>query len=160
PTEAMPPWIAASDPQCLATQADGQRLPYGGRRDACMTTPVYRAHGRRIVQAMAEHYGNHPAVIGWQIDNEFSGPYCYCPTCDAAFRQFLAGRYATIQDLIRRLGTSFWSHDYSDWSQVSLPRRSDGNPGLKLDHLRFHSRQIVSFQREQVEILRRLAASR
>lgn len=157
PTEAMPPWMASADPECLATREDGRRIPYGGRRDACMTTPVYRAHGRRIVQAMAEHYADHPAVIGWQIDNEFSGPYCYCDICTRAYQQFLADRFKTIAALNQRMGTSFWSHDYSDWNQIPLPRGFDGNPGLKLEHLRFHSRQIVSFQHEQLELLRRLA---
>mgnify|MGYP003343760057 CR=1 FL=1 len=37
---------------------------------------------RRIVQAMAEHYGSNPNVIGWQIDNELGDPECF----DAATR--------------------------------------------------------------------------
>jgi len=40
------------------------------------------------VTALAERYGGHPALIGWQIDNEFGchdTARCYCDRCAVAF---------------------------------------------------------------------------
>lgn len=33
-----------------------------------------------------EHYSEHPAVIGWQTDNEFGMLDCHCDACNIAFR--------------------------------------------------------------------------
>ena len=40
---------------------------------------------------------------------------------------------------------------------VQLPRREGGNPSLELEHRRFHSRQVVAFQKEQLDVLHRLS---
>jgi beta-galactosidase len=158
PTESMPAWVAKRYPEALATRKDGRREAYGARRDNCPTSVTYRRLGQGITAAMARHYAGHPAVIGWQIDNEFSGPYCYCDECAAAFRGYLAERHGTIDEFNRRLGTIFWGHTYGSFDELPLPRRTDGNPSLELEFKRFHSRQVVSFQREQVQELRRLAS--
>jgi beta-galactosidase len=34
--------------------------------------PAFQEHTRQIVTVMAEHYGQHPRIIGWQIDNDRS----------------------------------------------------------------------------------------
>lgn len=156
PTESMPAWVARKYPEVVAMDKLGNRLPYGARRDNCPTSGSYRLLSQRITEAMATQYANNPAVIGWQIDNEFSGPFCYCPTCESAWHAFLAEQYGTIDELNRCWGTIFWGHTYRSFEEVSLPRRQGGNPSLELAHRRFHSRQIVSFQREQVDVLRRI----
>lgn len=157
PTEAMPAWLALAHPDAVATDRDGRKIPYGGRRDNCPTSTTYRRLGNRVTEAMARHFAGNPAVIGWQIDNEFSGPYCFCAECLAAWQAHLEARFGTIDALNRAWGTIFWSHSYGSFAEVPLPRRSDGNnPSLELEHRRFHSRQVVSFQREHVDILRRI----
>ena len=157
PTESMPPWVATRYPHALAEDKTGRRIPYGARRDNCPTSPDYRRLSRAITAAMARHYAGNPALVGWQTDNEFGGPYCYCQTCEAAWREYLRGKYGSLDELNRRWGTIFWGHTYGAWDEIPLPRRDGGNPSLELEFRRFHSRQVVSFQREQVEILRRVA---
>ena len=160
PTASPPPWIMAQDPELFLTDADGRRRTYGLRREYCPSHPLYRRHSERIVTAMARHFADNPAVIGWQIDNEF-GDRCYCDTCRAGFQDWLAQRYQTIDNLNARWGTTFWSHTYSDWSQVPVPLASAmpdapvHNPGLALDYRRFMSDTYCAFQQVQVDILRR-----
>lgn len=36
-----------------------------------MSSSKYRQHTERICSAMAERYGKHPSVVGWQLDNEY-----------------------------------------------------------------------------------------
>jgi len=104
---------------------------------------------------MAEHYADHPAVIGWQIDNEF-GERCYCPVCASAFQEWLQRRYGSLGELNDTWGTVFWSHTYSDWGQIPLPLTTGGspNPGLALDFFRFSSDSYVAYQQMQMDILR------
>jgi beta-galactosidase len=104
---------------------------------------------------MATHYANHPAVIGWQIDNEF-GDRCYCPICARAFQDWLRQRYASLDNLNQRWGTMFWSQIYNAWAEIPTPLTTglSPNPGLALDFYRFVSDAYVAYQQMQVEILR------
>ena len=155
PTAGPPAWLMIKDPEMFRVREDGQRLGYGNRREYCPNHPVYREYTTRIVERMAVHYTGHPAVIGWQVDNEF-GDRCYCPVCHQAFQSWLRQRYSTLDALNERWGTVFWSHTYSDWNQIPLPLKSSGspNPGLGLDFCRFASESYVTYQSHQVKILR------
>lgn len=155
PTASPPPWVMAMDESLYRVRLDGRRLTYGNRREYCPSHPLYRELSRKIVSAMAEHYHDHPAVIGWQIDNEF-GDRCYCGHCAGAFQGWLQKRYRSLQALNQAWGTIFWSHVYHAWSEIPVPATTGGapNPGLALDFARFSSDTYVGYQKEQVDILR------
>jgi beta-galactosidase len=160
PTGSRPPWLARKYPETTAVDITGHRISYGGRKDNCPTSKTYRRLSSRITEVLAEHYAGEKAVIGWQTDNEFACPVCYCGDCEAAWHNHLKSKYRTLNELNRRWGTVFWGHIYSDWEEIPLPRKGQDNPSLSLEHRRFHSLQVVSFQREQVEILRRITPDR
>jgi beta-galactosidase len=155
PTASAPPWVMESVPGLYRIRENGQPVTFGNRRAYCPSNPVYRSHAGRIVRAMADHYREHPAIIGWQIDNEF-GERCYCDSCKDGFRDWLKDRYGSLDRLNAAWGTVFWSHTYSRWDQVPVPLHSGGspNPGLALDFARFSSDSYVGFQAIQVNILR------
>jgi len=155
PTASPPPWLMSKSPALFRMREDGQRLTYGNRREYCPNNSLYHEHTRRIVSRMAQHYADHPAVIGWQIDNEF-GERCYCPTCAEEFQTWLRGRYEALDELNQKWGTAFWSHVYNDWSEIPIPLTSGGspNPGLALDFYRFCSNSYVAYQQLQIDILR------
>ena len=156
PTASPAPWVMEMMPGAFRVLESGLTQTYGNRREYCPTHAGYRERGRIITQAMAEHYTHHPAVIGWQIDNELSG-YCYCTSCRSNFQIWLQEKYGTLETLNAAWGTIFWSHVYTEWSQIPLPLQTGGvpNPALGLDYRRFMSDAYVHFQQEQVDILRR-----
>ncbi len=155
PTASPPPWLMAKQEDLFRVDQDGRRLTYGNRREYCPNNTLYHDLSRRIVLKMAEHYHDHPAVIGWQIDNEF-GDRCYCDICRQAFQAWLRDRFGSLETLNLRWGTAFWSHMYSDWSEIPTPRRTGGspNPGLALDFYRFASDSYVVYQKMQIKTLR------
>lgn len=155
PSASPPPWLVAAHPDVLMVRADGRRMTYGHRREYCPTNATYRAYAARITQAMADHYHDHPQVIGWQIDNEF-GDRCYCPACQQSFHAWLRDKYGSLDALNSRWGTVFWSHEYTDWAQIPLPwtTSNNPNPGLDLDYRRFMSDTYVGFQQAQIDLLR------
>jgi beta-galactosidase len=157
PTASAPPWVMAMLPDAYKVNEHGQRLTYGNRCEFCPTHAGYRERGRLVTRAMAEHYADHPAVIGWQIDNELNGR-CYCPICQTSFQTWLRWRYHTLEELNAAWGTAFWSHVYTEWSQIPVPLETGGvpNPGLDLDFRRFMSDTFTAFQQEQVDILRQV----
>src|SRR5215217_4142593 len=71
PTAAPPVWLCEKHPEILPVDASGQRVRVLGRRHYNPLSPAMRDATGRIVTALGERFGQHPAVIGWQIDNEF-----------------------------------------------------------------------------------------
>ncbi len=153
PTASPPSWLMRKE--LARVQEDGSAVPYGNRRGYCPSNTVYREHCRRIVTAMADRLGAHPAVIGWQIDNEF-GDRCFCESCRRSFHRWLADRHGSLEEMNRRWGTAFWGHTYRCWEDVPLPLAAAAapNPGLALDYRRFVSDLYAGFQREQIQIVR------
>ncbi len=155
PTASAPPWLLHRHPEIFRVRQDGQRVTYGNRRGYCPNNPLYRQHTERILAQMADHFNGHPALLGWQIDNEF-GERCYCPQCRQTFHAWLRRKYASLDELNQKWGTIFWSHIYSDWAEIPQPVASGGspNPSLALDYDRFMSDSYVDFQQCQVDLLR------
>ena len=114
---------------------------------------------------MAQRYGTHRAVLGWQLDNEYGchdTVRCYCPQCQKAFRIWLEERYRSIDTLNEAWGTIFWSQRYRSFEEIELPNLmvTTPNPSQHMDYFRFASSQVRSFSQLQVKILRELSPSR
>ena len=163
PTAAPPAWLTHDYPDVLPVDAQGRTRNSGTRRHYCPTSPTYRRHSERIVRAMAERYGRHPAVVGWQIDNEFGchdTVRCYCDQCAAAFRDWLKRKYGSLDALNEAWGAVFWSQSYGRWEEIRLPNLTPtgANPSHLLDYDRFASETTVSYQQLQVDLLRQHTA--
>lgn len=159
PTASPPPWLCRAYPDILPVDAHGHRRRHGSRRHYCPNSPTYRQHTERIVAAMAARYGKHPAVVGWQIDNEFGchdTSRCYCETCALTFRSWLKAKYETIDALNQAWGTIFWSQVYGDWSEIDPPNLTiyEPNPSHVLDYYRFSSDTYLSYLQLQISILK------
>jgi beta-galactosidase len=155
PTAAMPAWVPRKYPQVMAQKTDGTRLVWGNRKNNCFSSGTYRLLSERITQAMAEHFAETPNVIGWQTDNEFGHPFCYCDSCRVSFQDFLRDKYGTLDELNRAWGMHFWGHIIQDWAEITIPEASH-NPSACLDWQRHFSWLNVRFQRDQVRVLREL----
>jgi Beta-galactosidase len=166
PTAAPPAWIIERNPEILPVDSHGLRRSFGGRHHDCQSNAVYRAHARRIVEAMAKHFKSTPNVVGWQIDNELGNShddFCHCDSCRAAFQDWLRKKYVTIAELNKRWGTAFWSQGYDDFQQIPTPAAtpvSTHSPSLLLDWKRFHSELIVDFAEAQEKIIRAIDPER
>ncbi len=159
PTPTPPAWLVRACPEILPVDAQGRVRRFGSRRHVCANSPAYRQHTERIVAALAQRYGTHPAVIGWQIDNEFGchdTARCYCPRCTEAFRRWLKARYGTLDALNEAWGTAFWSQRYGDWAEIEPPilAVTEQNASQVLDYYRFSSDSWVDYEQFQANLLR------
>ena len=151
PSGARPQWLAQKYPEVLRVRPDGLRNFYGHRQNHCYTSPLYREKVTQIDTLLAEHYANHPAVILWHISNEFGGE-CHCELCQAAFREWVQKKYGTLDKLNHAWWANFWSHTYTDWSQVHSPSPVGETSvhGLDLDWRRFVTYQTVDFMKTEI----------
>ncbi|MEE3437644.1 MAG: beta-galactosidase [Lachnospiraceae bacterium] len=160
PSATPPAWLTEKYPEALNARKDGVLLRHGGRRHYNYNSPVYRKLTARIVEQLARHYGQHPCLVGWQIDNELNCETSefYSEADHAAFRSFLKEMYGTLDALNAAWGTVFWSETYTDWEQLHCPRpviNNGDNPHLMLDYRRFVSASCLTFAGMQAEIIRK-----
>ena len=157
PSGARPAWMSRRYPEVLRVREDGLRNFHGGRHNHCFTSPVYRDFVGRMNRALAERFGNHPAVVGWHISNELSGT-CHCELCQRAFREWLRARYGTLEKLNRAWWTGFWSKTYDSWEELRSPSRVGETAvhGLNLAWRRFVTHQTEDFLRAEAAPLREL----
>ncbi|QBY01574.1 beta-galactosidase [Rhodophyticola sp. CCM32] len=159
PTATPPRWMLDRYPDMLALDAQGRPRGFGSRRHYCFSHDGYRDEAVRITTALAERYGQHPALGAWQTDNEYGCHDTVISYSDAArdaFRIWLADRYGTADALNRVWGNVFWSMDYTDFDQIDLPNLTvtEPNPSHVMDFRRFCSDQVVRFNAAQVEVIR------
>ena len=84
---------------------------------------------------------------------------CMCESCKNAFSRWLENKYHTIDELNHQWGTSFWSQEYDDFSQIPVPRKTPTvhNPSMLLDWKRFCSDLVIDFQNMQISIIRKIS---
>jgi len=163
PTATPPRWMLTKHPDMLAVDRDGRPRGFGSRRHYCFSHAGYRAECVRIVTLMAERYGQNPHVGAWQTDNEYAchdTALSYSEAAKAAFQIWLAQKYQSPQALNRAWGNVFWSMEYADFAEVSLPNLTvtEANPSHVMDFRRFASDEVVSFNRLQTDIIRKHSA--
>ena len=155
PSGARPAWMSEKYPEVLRTGANRVRNLHGMRHNHCYSSPVYRDKVRIMNEKLAERYSTHPAVVGWHISNEYGGE-CHCGYCQAEFRKWVQEKYVTLDALNAAWWASFWSHTYTDWSQVESPAPHGENMvhGQNLDWRRFVTDRTVDFCRHEIAPLK------
>jgi beta-galactosidase len=158
PSGARPAWLSQKYPEILRVGENRQKQLHGGRHNHCFTSPIYREKTQIINRKLAERYKDHPALLVWHISNEYGGE-CHCDLCQEAFRNWLKDRYeGDINKLNHAWWTSFWSHTYTDWSQIESPS-SIGEQSVhahKLDWKRFVTYQTIDFYKNEIVPLQEL----
>ena len=157
PSGARPRWMAQKYPDVLRWNERLEPMHYSGRHNHCYTSRIYREKVAKINGLLARRYGKHPAVIAWHISNEYGGA-CYCPKCQAAFREYLREKYDNdIGKLNHAYWSAFWSHTFDDFEQVEPPTHLTDREmhGLNLDWHRFVTHQTIDFMKAEIEAIRK-----
>lgn len=130
PTYAVPPWLQRRHPEIAAETVTGSRIPWGWRQEMDQSAPAYRFYAERVTRKILARYADHPAVIGFQVDNE---PGFRLPHNEATFQRFidwLKSRYSTVKRLNEEWGLTYWSHRLSTWGELWRP---EGNSAPQYD---------------------------
>jgi beta-galactosidase len=153
PTYAVPPWLVRLYPEIAGERATGQRIGWGARQEADFTHPAFRFHAERVIRKIMDRYSNHPAVIGFQVDNEPGNELFHNRGVFQRFVDYLRHTYADVETLNQEWGLVYWSHRLSTWADLWTP---DGNvqPQYDVAWRRFQAEQTTEFIAWQAEIVR------
>lgn len=155
PSAAQPAWVSQRYPDVLRADAEGKRRRHGWRVNYCPTSSNYRRLAIQMARALAERYHRHPALVAWHVSNEYAGA-CYCDTCAMAFREWLKQHYTSLDDLNQKWWTAFWSHIYTDWSQIEPPY-ANGEQSIHaqvIDYRRFQSDMMLECYKGERDAIR------
>ena len=159
-TATPPVWMSRKYPEILLKNEDGTVLDHGARQHASFASPLYRELSYKMIEKLAQHYGNDSRIVGWQLDNEPAVQFDYNPKAEQAFRDYLRAKYNhNIQLLNDAWGTAFWSEAYSSFDEITLPKRVQMfmNHHQILDYRRFAAAQTNDFLNEQCLLIRKYA---
>src|SRR3954467_1239820 len=114
PTYAVPTWLVKQHPDVLATTKNGPGK-YGARQIMDITNPVYLFHSERIIRKLINHVKDHPAVIGYQVDNETKHYGTAGDNVQFQFVKYLKDKFSTVEELNKAFGLSYWSNRINSW---------------------------------------------
>ncbi|WP_030621626.1 beta-galactosidase [Streptomyces fulvoviolaceus] len=156
PTYAVPPWLARQYPEITGERRTGERIGWGARQEVDFTHPAFRFHAERIIRKIVARYVGHPAVIGFQVDNEPGLELFHNHGVFQRFTDHLRDKYGDVETLNREWGLVYWSHRLSTWADLWTP---DGNaqPQYDVAWREFQARQVTEFIGWQADIVREYA---
>lgn len=152
PTYSIPPWLYKKHPDILLTRLDGQQTKYGIRQNMDVTNPKYLFHAERVIRQILAHYRAHPAIIGYQIDNETTAYGTAGPNVQAAFVEHLRSKFKTVDALNKAWGFVYWGQLLNDFQELP-PRGGALNPGYKLEWERFQHRIATDYLAWQARLV-------
>lgn len=114
PTYAIPTWLARQHPDVLVTTPKG-RAGYGPRQNMDITNPDFRRAAERVIVKLIDHVKDHPAVIGYQVDNETKAYFTSGPNVQAAFVAAMRKKFPDLEQLNKAFGLDYWSNRINSW---------------------------------------------
>ncbi|MGW0580763.1 beta-galactosidase [Streptomyces sp. NPDC002920] len=156
PTYAVPPWLARQYPEITGERRTGERIGWGARQEVDFTHPSFRFHAERVIRKIVARYADHPAVIGFQVDNEPGLELFHNHGVFQRFTDHLRAKYGDVETLNREWGLVYWSHRLSTWADLWTP---DGNaqPQYDVAWRAFQADQCTEFIGWQADIVREYA---
>ncbi|KAL3473037.1 beta-galactosidase-domain-containing protein [Aspergillus californicus] len=161
PTAGPPNWVTEKYDVDFVDYTNTTLL-FGSRRGYSTSSFDYRRLSQTITRKLAQRYGNHSTVAGWQLDNEFGchgTVQSYDHNAIKRFRTWLQTKYGTIDTFNAAQGRVFWSAKYTSFGAIQPPMLEvyTPPPAHRLDWYRFSSDMTIDFAREQTQILRQYA---
>ncbi|MCS5717633.1 beta-galactosidase [Herbiconiux sp. CPCC 205763] len=158
PTYAVPPWLTRKYPEIAGERRTGERIGWGARQEMDLTHAAYRFHAERVIRAVVGRYHDHPAVVGFQVDNEPGLELLYNEGVFQAFVDDLRRTYGDVETLNREWGLVYWSHRLTTWADLWRPD-NNAQPQYDLAWRKFQARMVTEFIGWQAGIVREIAGA-
>jgi len=168
PTYSIPTWLYKEHPEIAVTHnstvprlndpydptypTSGIPGFYGPRQNYDFLNPYFRQHAERVIREIVSHFKDHPAVIGYQIDNETFPTGVPTQYMNAAFLERLKQKYKTPSTINKLWGLVYWGQLVDRWEDLP-PRNGILNPGYKLEWENFQHDVITEYLGWQAKIV-------
>lgn len=162
PTYAVPTWLVKKYPSVLATTPQGQRQ-YGARQNMDITNEHFRFHAERVIRKIMEHVKNHPAIIGYQVDNETKSYQTSGENVQKQFVQYMKTKFShgspldkTLDNINKAFGLDYWSNRINNWDDFPSVNGSI-NASLIAEFAKFQRQLVTDYLAWQAKIVKEYA---
>lgn len=155
PTYAVPTWMVKEHPDVLATTAAGKNK-YGPRQNMDITNPTFLFYAERIIRKLMEHVKDHPAIIGYQADNETKHYKTAGPNVHQQFVRYMQNKFPDIDQLNKEFGLDYWSNRINDWTDFPSVDATI-NASLACEFSKFQRLLVTKYLAWQVAIIKEYA---
>ena len=153
PTYSIPAWLAHKHPEVLSEKMNGEKSHYGIRQNMDFTNPTYLFYSERIIRKMLERYAKHPAVIGYQVDNELEARGVNNRDYFIGFRNYMKDKFGGDLDLLtKEWGMNYWGMNINTWEEF-YERDGVTSPSYKNEWERYNRKRIADFLNWQCDIV-------
>ncbi len=115
PTYAIPSWMEKKHPDIMVVTKSGRSI-YGARQIMDITNKAYLFYCERVIRKLLAHVKDHPAVIGYQIDNETKHFGTASDSVQRSFVEYLKRKFhGSTEEMNREFGFHYWSNALHDW---------------------------------------------
>ena len=153
PTYSIPAWLAYKHPEVLAEHAKGNKAYYGIRQNMDFTNPTYQFYCERIIRKMLERYAQHPAVIGYQVDNETEARGVNNRDYFFGFRNYIKQKFNNDLNLLaKEWGMNYWGMNINTWEEF-YPRDGVTSPSYKNEWERYNRKEVADFLNWQCDLV-------
>lgn len=151
PTYAIPTWMAKEFPDVLAVTAKGEGR-YGARQIMDITNPTYLFYAERIIRKLIARVAKHPAVIGYQTDNETKHYDTAGPHVQHMFVKYMRDTFKSLDVINKEFGLDYWSNRINVWEDFpSVVGTINGSLGAEFS--KFQRKLVTDFLAWQVSIV-------
>ena len=140
-----PIWLHHKYPSIDIVDANGDVQYPNHRYMEDVGDPMYQKYAVRYADTLTKHYGKHPALMAFGIDNESGdGRISYSETARKRFIAWLKKKYSTLDNLNKAWATQRWSRRLNQFEEVGFPvaTHTTDVPERMLDFRRFVSDEI------------------
>ena len=140
-----PIWLHYKYPSINITNRSGDVLYPNHRYMEDIGDPMYQKYALRYADSLSKHYGNHPALLAFGIDNESGdGQISYSETARQRYISWLKKKYGTVEMLNQAWAGQRWSRRINQWDEIGFPvaMHATDVPERMLDFRRFVSDEI------------------
>jgi beta-galactosidase len=155
PTYAIPTWLAKKYPDVLATTPQGQRQ-YGARQNMDITNTHFLFHAERVIRKIMEHVKNHPAIIGYQVDNETKHYNTAGANVQKAFVRYVKDKFKTLENVNKAFGLDYWSNRINNWNDFPSTVGSI-NASLNAEFAKFQRQLVTNYLAWQTKMVKEYA---
>ncbi|WP_442587615.1 beta-galactosidase [Pedobacter sp. AW31-3R] len=156
PTYAVPTWLVKKYPAILAVTPAGQNQ-YGKRQNMDITNVDFRRHAEIIIRKIMEHVKSHPAIIGYQVDNETKSYGTSGSNVQQLFVDYMKKKYPSLDTLNNKFGLDYWSNRINSWEDFPSVNGSPVqsiNASLNAEFAKFQRQEVTDYLAWQAAIVR------
>jgi beta-galactosidase len=155
PTYAVPTWLVKKYPSVLATTPQGQRQ-YGARQNMDITNEQFVFHAERVIRKIMEHVKDHPAIIGYQVDNETKAYQTSGENVQKQFVQYMKVKFKTLDAINKAFGLDYWSNRINNWDDFPSTNGTI-NASLAAEFAKFQRQLVTNYLAWQTAIVKEYA---